>query len=360
MKKQSKLPKTKKTGRIKKAIAAGAITAGVLASALISPTPTDKSLPTKQEVVNNLETFGADTSYLYNYSGIENIPLTRLKIDTSKPLTFCLSDNYSDEEVAFIQYIIDDLNLIFEHINPNYKFNLQKGVTKGSILDNNTIPIVRRDNCGVVLYDDFQQACGWAMRVPTFNLDGTMSFNLTNISVLNTGETITWKYSQQMAITTHEIFHMLGIGDAYIIEGITTPTRMNSTGIDCSHGFFMENDLYLLASLYGKFETQQDYDNFIKFTKEYCTERDAEYHSIMADNNPNWFPDRPPHVSQADFANMPLHLVDEFLNFERSRYNLGVVSQEEIDAAQEREKEFINQQVESCSSWKLEQDNLNK
>ena len=355
---ENKKKRTKKHGKLKKAIAISSLTLGILAGAVFSPTPTDKSLPTKAEIVENLETFGADTSYLCNYSGIQNTPFTRIKMDTSKPLTFCLSENYSDEEVAFIQYIIDDLNLIFEHINPNYKFELQKGVPTGAVFDNNTIPIVRRENCGKIIYDGFSEAAGWAMRVPTLNLDGTMSFRLANISVKNTGDPITFKYSEEMVTTAHEILHMVGLGDAYIVEGQTAPTIMQS---DCglNHGFFMENDLYLLASLYGKFNSNEDYQNFVNFAQEYCATRDLEVHMHMADS-PYWSESRPPHVSQADYAEMTMNETSNFLNWEWFRYNNGKVTQEEIDAATEREQQYIKQQSENCTKWQLNQEELTK
>ncbi len=216
---------------------------------------------------------GADTSYIN--CGFKNAEYVRTLVTAEKPIYLVPTEKF----LSWNNYTLEDftkhINEIFEIINPQIKFVYSKDMPEG---EQNVILFDvedSRDKFGTTYMKNYvkkgKEVYNFDCKIVISKDYWLKSFNMVSLTEL----------------TAHEIGHVLGLAD---IEETNTKTVMAPSGYNGIDALYSLNDMYLLATLYGGYETEEDVKQVKEKLDEYyesCKEKANENSSINKSNKNN-------------------------------------------------------------------------
>ena len=218
------------------------------------------NLPNKEEIVDAIDSMGADSSYISNLGAKvrkimpENELVTcvsRLYVNNGQSIKIYLSDSVDETYLKDFEDVTDYLNGIFEIINPEYKFEIVREKNGLDFLNPNFISVATDEN----VFPFIETITGGKYEAEGFNV----TWGVPNILSLNTdyGSKKTFNYIiaevneestsfDVKGIFLHEMMHALGLGDAYL-----TNSSVSSAMEAGRRDTLTKNDISLLIALYG-------------------------------------------------------------------------------------------------------------
>lgn len=205
----------------------------------------------------DMEEFYAENDIHTSFA--DGTTFSRLSVIDGKPVKFNVLIEITDEEKAELQKAIDDINAIFKVINPAYSFELNLNPSKLDEMDPYNVDIMYMTELDV-------------KKNPK---------TLAQYVVSETKDTKNGRQAQNAEIRfrpgcvtrpnfTHEFFHHLGVGDAYLSElakGI--PSIMQSGEIH-----IREIDVAIIAGKYGDYTTEQKEKYLVDYIEQYESNQD--------------------------------------------------------------------------------------
>lgn len=229
---------------------------------------------------------GADTSYINN--GFGNGDYVRTLVTKDKPIYIVPTQNYLNWSKNSVKDLVEELNTVFEMINPDVKFIYQETMPDESY---NVITIDvsdKIDSTGVAEMRRFVKNGG-----DVYNLDCKITVHRDY-----------WYVNFFVELDTllaHEVGHVLGLG--HLSEESETNSVMIHYGTSGPNGYYTLNDMYLFATLYGGYsnkeevlQAKQKIDNYYKE----CLEKKFSLPILpnFSNNNlPNNFSGTLPHLN---------------------------------------------------------------
>ena len=230
----------------------------------IKPTYQLNSVEDIMKIIDILE---PDTSYislkdtmrktldLTNGNGIGKI--SRFKMPVGDTAKFALPKNFGAENTEIVKEIIEDLNIHFEEINSDYKFEVVETIPLHRTLDASYIKILSLPK----LQLNGKNASGIAFSFPGLNKNE--SRNHLNTIFLSEEKLKFLSRDEKKRLIHHEIGHIFGLGDAYLYDDSTQRTIMTRSGKLMG---FSKNDLIILYCLYGDLNK---IDSFLEYLHSY-------------------------------------------------------------------------------------------
>lgn len=220
----------------------------------------NKSLPTEEDIYNNIMLLDPDTHYISINQNRLFSGYTRF-IPTENEINYVVLDkNITKEQQKIIEDYIKDINYIFEYINPSYKFEVTTNYNLFTRLNANIIYV---KNSNAVENNETIAAAHASHMVPA--KDGYKT--TFNTILLDKNADYSTKTSEGSKHTYHEFGHVWGFDDCYD----TTPyyTSVMNTSNSAPDTYFSYNDLISLGCIYKKFYNLEDAKNFIIFACDY-------------------------------------------------------------------------------------------
>ncbi len=201
----------------------------------------------KNDKINNIE----------NYIDIMNIDdRYYLRADDSfyfsninehKPVEIFLV-GFTDKEEKIINAVLADLNEVFFRMHSNIVLHAHVSLNKPICYNQNVI------------------VCERLEKLSKPNVAGT-AFVEDNYIQIYSKIPIDSKNSKGASIFLHEVLHFFGLGDAYLVEDCETASIMHIFENPFRTTFLSTNDIKMLASIHGKFKTQEEITEFLNFTE---------------------------------------------------------------------------------------------
>lgn len=163
-------------------------------------------------------------------------------------------DNLTQAQIDDMQSVVDELNYVFENINPLYKFELNLNPTLIDFLNPVNVTVQYYNNAKQSDQHVEQGKEYW--RLPFFNKN---SFSALFQSIKLNLNSPDFNLKQ---IFMHEIMHYLGVGDTYHINA-DLPTIMDNSPQ------LRKNDIAVLASKYADFSTKDKEKEITNFIENY-------------------------------------------------------------------------------------------
>lgn len=275
MPKKNKLS-SKAKKNIKRSVIAG-VSALVVSSALISGVNGTLSfyntnLPNNSQIKQNIENLDACDTYNNLYSNrtgfsafIHNQTTTRLVLTSDQPVLVVLDDSFNQTAVKYIKMYIEEVNELFEHINPKYKFEVVNDVSFLQKINKNTIFCTVHQNQFEDL-GEINQAKANVYTMPAANATGLATCFAT--LHFKSDFVIDSQYCEGINLFSHEFMHALGLGDEYLrsLFCMTYSVMNNMKGVERP---ITKVDAKVLASIYGDFTTEEKVQEFEEFLTEF-------------------------------------------------------------------------------------------
>ena len=240
----------------------------------VSPPPTietpaetpkeDRLLPTDEEILAFYEEVDADTSYMNRQSSNTSVvPFdtrqTRLSPSEAPIKINILEDGVQERVKNEFRQAVQDIDDIFDVINPAYNFEIQFEPTEDDIEAPNNIDVsfmTEADKEKQPKADGF-----WQGNTYLKNEYGTT----TSYSIIKVREESTRLIGRSYSILSHEIFHHLGLGDAYLVDDYVTANTIMLGNQD----HIRKNDVALLAGKYADYSTPEKMESLKAFIDTY-------------------------------------------------------------------------------------------
>lgn len=247
-------PVNKISKKIKKRILIITLTLAMIAIANFIVVSKEKKvpLPNVTQIEQSMNYFNVDNRYASHFKvHFNSDKLARMEMPKSEDsIKVIVPKNCNQKAKETIKESINEFNGIFEIINPAYKFeyseNILDGLTPSSIIVSDTLEFLKKYNLEYENYAAFQK--GWTK---DSSVDKNIRQKYRNFIVIN-------QNNIDKEIFAHEMFHVLGFGDDYILEKENQFGDTIMGAVSYQRKYIRKNDLYLLASLYGNFSNEQE------------------------------------------------------------------------------------------------------
>lgn len=210
------------------------------------------------DIENYIETMNIDDSY---YLRADN-NFYFSKINENKPVELLLI-GFNEKELEIVNEILSDLNLVFSKMNANIR-------VYATIIKNDNI---LRFNSNIIICERLEN-----LKKP--NVAGT-AFIGENYIQLYSKIPIDSKISQGGTIFLHEVLHFFGLGDAYLIEDCESESIMHNFENPLRTNFLSTNDIKMLASMFGKFENENEVAKFLEFAENFGAKSQNRYEMVV-------------------------------------------------------------------------------
>lgn len=275
--------KIKSSNKVKLASSILAFVAGATSffatTGLIKSNANNVTLPSKSQIIQTINNLGAEIDYLQLPSNLslENSSVSRFITNKNKSIKIFAKDSVFDFSKKAIKDCVLYLNLVFEIINPEYKFEFVTEKTFGDAFNDNFIVIEQEP------IKDMGRA-SFSKIVSLTNYGKKIFYNHITLSPeLN-------KYNSY-EVVLHEIMHLFGFADAYEIEDYKTPTTMDASGNNMVFSFLSPNDFKLLLAYYSNNPQQnmQKYEQLLDFDKNFKNSLEKPFAQIIKNEILNLF-----------------------------------------------------------------------
>ena len=237
-------------GKVRNVVISSLATVGLVAGVLVGGQVMDRK-QADSIVEDNIAKMEIDDSYYLENNALAFAQYDIRQVDTSRPVIMYLdSSDFSELEFNVIQDVLNNLNEVFERMHSDIRVQATYGeeVPNFQIFDANSI-VCRKS----FTIDSSVAAYAYINRDLL-----EMKYNYDSFH----------KYSYGAKAFLHETMHFFGLGDSYMVEGNQTPSIMHALGSDYQTPFLSVNDMKMLASMYGHFETEQDWQEFVYFAEQ--------------------------------------------------------------------------------------------
>ncbi len=219
---------------------------------------TDKLTANEDDINSFYSANSVNSSYSYLS---EQNGFTRLSVLANKPVKFnILMDEITEKEKEELTKSINELNAIFEVINPAYKFEIDFSPSAIDTLDPYNVDVdymtEKEDEEHPNALAFYNANHIWAGKNGDHGYCSKIKFRPGKITA---------------GVFTHEILHHLGLGDAYLAEDAhNTPSVMHSG----ENVIIRKNDIALLAARYGDYSTQEKMEELTEYINSYEQNQD--------------------------------------------------------------------------------------
>lgn len=276
MAKKNNIPKLAFSKRIKNALSKPLIYLTGLVAGISSTmvcTSCSKEViddPYADAVYQFYEDVGAHTSYA---SQKKDSVFRAEKIDDGIIKINVQLNAFSEEERTTLQNVVDEVNDVFENINPDYNLQINEKPTKEDLTHSQYIDLVE------LTKEDAKSsgALEGGLQAKWSREKGKRTWTVNDAILMIKRD----KFTDN--ILTHELLHYFGLGDAYQsanVYGIQSPVRT----IMSAHGqnnYIRENDIALLAGLYGDYSTGEKKDALVDYIENY--EENKKWYQALQD-----------------------------------------------------------------------------
>ncbi len=243
---------------------------------------------------DNISSFYQTVDVNTYYDSLQgNGALSRLTIQKGRPVKFnILLDNLTDDEKAVLQSSIDEVNAIFEVINPDYKFVLNFDANEIEKFDPYNVDVRYFSKDELIGKDDVLGEYNTGRTVHSQN--GEHGY----------GAEIRIKRGHVTSgVFLHEVLHHLGLGDAY-----TNYYAKVASVMQTGEAHIRTNDVALLVAKYGDYSTSEKYQELIKYITSY-------------EENQPWF--EVDYEKQREYAQSLLEILPEYgISLDEINFNI--------------------------------------
>ena len=220
-------------------------------------------LASLEEQMQFFQSMEVDTSYL-SYNQTEHLPFSYNTRQSPPPsgtikVNF-LIDDLSEFEKAELKRAIDDIDDIFDNINPQYNLEANFAPTFSDKLNPSNIDVTEG-----VLTD---MAGYWYGTIFQFRENGMVTSN----SIIKLDK----KNGKNYTTMAHELLHHFGLGDGYQV-----PDKIKTNSIMSGDIFIRKNDVALLAGKYGDITNENSKEKLKDYVMNY--EKNQDWHKKITE-----------------------------------------------------------------------------
>lgn len=305
---------------------------------------------TPEQIYNDGAAYGTDMS-IASYQNYFS-EFTRLKHNNGEPIYVYISDDYNQREVALIKEMYANIEMYFQTINPNYKFDFVDGMTVANkSLQGKTVVTYGRMK--------MENGAGFCFKTPSLFNPG---FTAKEIIMLDTSITIPEQLPNYSAMTEKEIqdyedafaefrasiyeegfYHGLGFAnDVYFknsgakfyefgLKATTENLHLNTFILNDSKRYMVDlfpEDYKMLQAMYNQNQNQEDVLQMIEtYENIFYSSRKSAVESIVGSyskNSEDYARLEP--ISQNDSEGILIQTSPQFnvYNKDNPRENLGL------------------------------------
>lgn len=251
-------------------VAALGMGTGIYVLSSIKNNKNNNILPSIAQVQEFYREIGCNTAYADNSSRMflfTNKPF-RMSVP-SKPVKVNINlGELNDEQKQMFIVGTQEINEIFDNINPAYEFQVNFNPTKEDLNDKNNLDIYYLSSELIEKAEQEEHLLGGQWYGINLKYD-LVSKSLTseNSEVYLNPDIFTYS-NQGLGVYQHEIMHHLGLGDAYkVADKVDCETVMDNKILEDSH--ISKNDVALLVGKYGDYSTPEKKQRLIDYIENY-------------------------------------------------------------------------------------------